>query len=43
MFLLGLTASDLLMLRHFGVSELPRERHFGATVTGRQLLRFQAA
>jgi hypothetical protein len=28
-FLLGLTASYLLMLRHFRVSELPTERHFG--------------
>src|SRR6516162_5588361 len=31
MFLLGLTAGYLLMLRHFRVSELPGERHFGAT------------
>jgi hypothetical protein len=30
MFLIALTASYLLMLRHFNVSELPSERHFGA-------------
>jgi len=28
LFLLGLTAGYLQMLRHFGVSALPRERHF---------------
>jgi hypothetical protein len=31
MFLIALTTSYLLMLRHFNVSELPSERYFGAT------------
>jgi hypothetical protein len=31
MFLIALTASYLLMLRHFNISELPSERYFGAT------------
>jgi len=31
MFVLGLTASYLLVLRHFRVSELPIERHFATT------------
>src|SRR5262249_39258492 len=36
MFLLGLTAGYLQMLRHFRVSELPSEPHFGPPASARR-------